>query len=36
MGAVRRAGSAEAALADNGVVSDYPIYVLSVGDIEPA
>jgi hypothetical protein len=34
--AVRRAGSAEAALADNGVVSDYPIYVLSVGDIEPA
>jgi hypothetical protein len=33
--AVRRAGSAEAALADNGVVSDYPIFVHSVGDIEP-
>ncbi len=34
--AVRAAGSAEAALADNGVVSDYPIFVVSVGDIEPA
>jgi hypothetical protein len=34
--AVRAAGSAEAALADNGVVSDYPIFVVSVGDVEPA
>jgi hypothetical protein len=34
--AVRAAGSPEAALADNGVVSDYPIFVIDVGDIEPA
>lgn len=34
--AVQAAGSAEAALEDNGVVSDYPIFVISVGDIEPA
>jgi hypothetical protein len=34
--AVRRAGGAEAALADNGVVSDYPIFVIEVGEVEPA
>jgi hypothetical protein len=34
--AVRRAGGAEAALADNGVVSDYPIFVIDVGEVEPA
>lgn len=34
--AVRAAGSAEAALADNGVVSDYPIFVVGVGEAEPA
>jgi hypothetical protein len=34
--AVREAGSAETALADNGVVSDYPIFVLSVGEVESA
>lgn len=34
--AVRRSGSAEAALADNGVVSDYPLFVIDVGEVEPA
>ncbi len=34
--AVRAAGSAEAALADNGVVSDYPIFVVAVGEAEAA
>jgi hypothetical protein len=34
--AVRVAGSAEAALTDNGVVSDFPLFVIAVGEVEPA
>ena len=30
--AVRAAGGVEAALADNGVVSDYPIFIIDVGE----